>query len=88
VITTDCEASTNRYKHALTLHDRSTAAEEANDEDHDTGHDAQNRRSEEAHVGYDRRVASLGHLQPDANTEHRATQQLVPKTHPTCHYTV
>ena len=48
----DCAVNTDRYKHTLALHDRSTAAEESNDKDEHASHDAENRCPEETDVGY------------------------------------
>ena len=72
--------NTDRYKHALALHDRSTAAKEANDKNENASHNTQHRCSEEADVGYDWCVASLGHLQPNANAKDGTAQQLSTNT--------
>jgi len=72
-----------RHQQAFALHDRSTAAKEANDEHENSGGNEQDGSTQHVVGGRQRRVGALRHLQPDTDAEYGTAQQLPPtQTHP------
>ena len=73
--------SSYRDQHAFALHDRATAAEEADNEHQNASGDQQDRGTQHVVGGCQRSVGALRHLQPDSNAKNCTAQQLTTATY-------